>query len=118
MDGNVAAYHKRGTPNDRCVHFTTKGRIELKNGIITNNYCKGTRAGIGATDRYNNLTYEPCTNIDVDTEGTYQGCRDDAVIDWVWENETLAKEAMCAPGERQSGWCTSGKTLKEYITGN
>ena len=116
MEGNVATHNTSSARSDRCLHLNTKGGGRVANVVIRDFFCSHTRSGISFSDPRPcaGTRYERCTTFRTEKEGNAVACGDDAVIDWNWPNERMAFEAMCDPAERQSGWCRSGLTLKEY----
>lgn len=121
LEGNVIFNHDKRSANSRAINLAQKGSKPTRGLVIRDTWVGRTRTGMGFGNFFVDVRVERCTLVDVDKPGWWADrparCANDARVDFTWENESLAFAAMCDPRERQSGWCRSGKSLREYITG-
>ena len=130
--GNFAVNHRPGNNNRRGLRLDPDGAAQ--NNVVADMYVRSSDLGISGSKGVTDLTLGNCTLIDVDNPGSIAGdpvsCSMPAdtqfrYIDGVktdmplfpWPQEDLIYADLCAPEERQSDWCMSGKSLGDYVLG-
>lgn len=130
--GNIIFNHNPNTGNNKAFRADQKTSTPSSNITIQDIYIRSVDAGIVVNPIYENITVSNCTLINVNNNSLVGGkaveCNDDADIQnkyidgiktgeslWPWPNEDLIKADMCANGERQSDWCTTTLSLRDYI---
>ena len=132
--GNIAINHSIDTLNRRA--FRLDPATPTEGSLIKDFYVRGNGVGIVGNRNTNALEVGSCTMESVDRVGSSKmrqelTCQQPADIStryvnrqktkdplFPWQHEALIKKDMCASGERQSDWCTTTKTLTEYVLNN
>lgn len=130
--GNIVFNHNLNTGNNKAFRADQKASTPSSNIRIQDIYIRSVDAGIVVNPIYDNITVGNCTMINVNNNSLVDGkeveCNGDADIQnryvdgvktgeplWPWPNEALIKADLCANGERQSDWCTTTLSLRDYI---
>ncbi len=137
--GNMAVNHATGTNNRRGFRADTGLSETLVGNEVKDFYVRDNGIGFVINPRYD-FEIRNCTMNNVDDGAGYANtsgggspidCGAGADIEfryvdgvktseslWPFDNEDFIKADMCAAGERQSDWCNSNKSLRDYVLGN
>ena len=130
--GNIAVNHASDTDNNRAMRFDPD--MATSGNVVKDFYVRDVGRGFVISPKMTNLVIGNCTmiNTEVGTTTTTSGVNIDCgagadiskrYIDrsktqealFPWPNQQRIKADMCASGERQSFWCTTSKSLTDYI---
>ena len=132
--GNIAINHSQGTENRRALRFDA-GTPTYDN-VVKDFYVRGNGYVFVANSNMIGIQIDSCQAEQVENIGWVPGndninCSNQADISkryvdrektaddlFPWLNEELIKRDLCASGERQSEWCTTSKTLTDYVLNN
>lgn len=130
--GNMIVNHDETTGNNKAFRADQKGTAPSTDITIADFYVRSVGTGMVFNPIYQNITIDNCTMIQVGEQGGTQSssanCNNDADVTRRYENgvktsealfpfahQSLIKRDMCASGERQSAWCSSDKSLGDYV---
>ncbi len=122
--GNYAVNHAAGNSNRKGIRL--EADCTSKDNVIKDFYVRGSDYGIAVGSKETGLTLENCTLLDIAISSADCGGRATLGAKYVdrvkisedlfpWPNEAMIKQDMCASGERQSEWCSSNKSLSDYV---
>ena len=125
--GNIVVNHSPGTLNNRAFRADTTTSTTIPGGIVRDFYIRDSQTDFAIKSSYD-FDISKCTRENVINESVEINCNNDADISvryqdgsktmeslFPFSHEALIKRDMCASGERQSDWCTSGLSLGDYI---
>ncbi|MFK5948629.1 MAG: hypothetical protein QM500_07670 [Methylococcales bacterium] len=131
--GNYAINHALGNGNRKGLRFEAEGIA--KNNVVRDFYVNGSDFGIVFSKNEKGLIIENCTFKNIIRAKIAGGgknkrriCSGSAEIGakyknrvkvsnklFPWPNEELIKADLCRSGERQSTWCSTNKSLSDYV---
>jgi hypothetical protein len=130
--GNMVVNHDPTTGNNKAFRADQKGTVPSTDITIADFYVRSVSRGIAVNPLYQNITIDNCTMLQVDDQGGTDSnpanCNNDADVSvryingvktsealFPFAHQALIKRDMCANGERQSAWCSSNKSLGDYV---
>ena len=131
--GNFAVNHAANAINNRAMRFDPD--MQTSDNVVRDFYVRDVKIGFVINTRMTDLVIDKCTMVRANVGQTNTSSGSTAIdcggpadtqyryVDRVkttepifpFENEALIKRDLCGSGERQSDWCSSGKSLAEYV---
>ena len=125
--GNIVINHSQDTLNNRAFRADTTTNTTIPGVIVKDFYMRDSKTDFAVHPSYD-ISITKCTRENVENESSTYNCNNDADISvryqdgvktsdalFPFNHEALIKRDMCASGERQSDWCSSTKTLTDYV---
>ena len=125
--GNIVLNHSPDTLNNRAFRADTTANVTIPGVIIKDFYMRDSETDFAVHPSYD-ISVSKCTRENVINESEEFTCNNDADIAvryvdgtkttealFPFSHEELIKRDMCASGERQSDWCTTTKSLEDYV---